>query len=327
MKSRAFSSRFKVLITRRILPEAGRVLEAAGIRVAQGGAAPMDRGTLRRRAAGADALLSMLSDPIDAAFLDACPALRIVANHAVGFDNIDLKAAASRGVMVTHTPYVLTRATAELTWALILACARRLPEGDRLTRSGGFRGWDPLLLLGQELGGKTLGILGAGRIGRTVARIGFGFGMRVRYATRATRPAAFGRFLAEADVVSVHVPLTPATRHLIARDALARMKPTAILVNTSRGPVVDEDALVEALRRHQIASAGLDVYEREPRLARGLSRLPNAVLLPHLGSATREARRAMALRAARNIIQGLTGQRPGDLLTPWPLTPRCSMLE
>ena len=313
------SRSFRVLITRRILPEAGRALETAGIRVAQGGTAPMDAGRLRKRAAGAAALLSMLSDRIDAAFLDACPDLRIVANHAVGFDNVDLKAAAARGVMVTNTPDVLTRATAELAWALILACARRVGEGDRLVRSGGFRGWDPLLLIGQELGGKTLGIVGAGRIGRAVARIGVGFGMRVRTATRATRPAAFRRFLAGADVVSVHVPLTVATRHLIGRDALARMKHTAILVNTSRGPVVDEEALVEALRRRRIAAAGLDVYEREPRLARGLAGLPNAVLLPHLGSATREARAGMALRAARNIVDGLAGRRPRDLLTPWPI--------
>ena len=260
----------------------------------------------------------MLSDRIDAAFLDACPRLRVVANYAVGFDNIDLKAASARGVMVTNTPDVLTRATAELTWALILACARRVPEGDRLTRAGKFRGWDPLLLLGRELGGRTLGIVGAGRIGRAVARIGEGVGMRVRVATRSTRPSAFRKFLAEADVVSLHVPLTPATRHLIARDALACMKPTAILVNTSRGPVVDEGALVEALRRRRIAAAGLDVYEREPRLARGLSCLPNVVLLPHLGSATRAARAAMAFRAARNVVDALAGRRPKDLLTPWP---------
>ena len=301
------ASKLVVLISRRIVPGARRALEAAGIRVLEGG-------DLRRRAARADGLLCMLSDRIDGPFLDACPRLRAVANYAVGHDNIDLKAAAARGVRVTNTPGVLTRSTAELAWTLILACARRVIEGDRMTRSGGFRGWDPLLLLGMELKGRTLGIVGPGRIGAETARIGRAFGMRV---VTTGRGGGLSRLLGISDVVSLHVPLTPATRHLIDRSALARMKPGAILVNTARGPVIDEQALVRALRTGRIAAAGLDVYEREPALARGLARLPNVVLLPHLGSATREAREAMALRAAANLIAALEGRRPKDLLTPW----------
>ncbi len=277
----------------------------------------MPRRELLRRARGMDGLLCMLSDRVDAELLDACPRLRVVANYAVGFDNLDLAAASARGVALTNTPEVLTGATAELAWALLLACARRVLEGDRLVRAGAFRGWDPLLLLGSGLEGKTLGIVGPGRIGRTVARIGRGFGMRILRAGRGD-PRGLARLLKASDVVSLHVPLTPATRHLIGKRELGRMKPGAILVNTARGPVVDEKALVEALRSGRLGAAGLDVFEFEPRLVRGLVRLPNAVLLPHLGSATREARRAMAVRAAENLIAGLSGRRPKDLLATLP---------
>ena len=301
----------RILITRRILPEARFLLEGEGFRVEEGGRVPMPREVLIRRASRCEGLLSMLSDRVDAAFLDACPRLRAVANYAVGFDNIDLRAARARGVQVTNTPGVLTRATAELAWTLILACARRVLQGDRMLRSGRFRGWDPLLLLGSELGGKTLLVVGPGRIGKAVGRIGLGFGMRVLYAGRGELEALLPR----ADVLSLHVPLTPATRHLIGRAALSAMKAGAILVNTARGPVVDEGAMVEALREGRLAAAGLDVYEREPRLASGLARLPNVVLLPHLGSATREARAAMARRAALNLSAALSVRRPPDLLT------------
>lgn len=302
------ASRKRVLITRRLLPGAAAYLRARGFEVEQGVEGPMPRRTLLRRAALADGLLSMLSDRVDAELLEACPRLKAVANYAVGYDNFDLAAADARGVLLTNTPEVLTDATAELAWALILACARRIPEGDRLTRSGRFRGWDPLLLLGTQLRGKRLLVVGPGRIGRAVAGIARGFGMRVTLAGRGRLP------LEAADVVSLNVPLSPSTRHLIGRRELRRMKPTAILVNTARGPVVDEAALVEALRGRRILAAGLDVYEREPGLARGLARLPNAVLLPHLGSATLEARSAMGLRAARNLARALSGKRPRDLV-------------
>ncbi len=273
----------------------------------------MSRRDLLRRARGVDGLLTMLSDRVDAELLDACPRLKVVANYAVGFDNLDLPAASARGVLMTNTPEVLTEATAELAWALILACARRVLEGDRLVRAGRFQGWDPLLLLGDSLGGKTLGILGPGRIGRAVACIGRGFGMKILTAGRGDLKA-LDRLIRASDVLSLHVPLTEATRHLLGLRELARMKPGAILVNTARGPVVDEEALVGALRSGRLAAAGLDVYEREPRLARGLAGLRNVVLLPHLGSATVEARRAMALRAAGNLISALSGLRPKDLL-------------
>lgn len=291
------------------------MLEKAGFRVKVGGGGPMPRAALLRRARDVDGVLAMLSDRIDEAFLAACPRVRVVANYAVGHDNIDLEAARRHGVLVTNTPDVLTGATAELAWALILACARRVIEADAYTRRGRFRGWGPLLLLGRELSGKTLGIVGAGRIGRAVGRIGRAFGMKVVYAAWRGKGMPLDRLLRSADVVSVHVPLTAATRGLLDARRLALLKPTAIVVNTARGPVVDEGALVDLLRRGRIASAGLDVYAREPALHPGLKRLDRVVLLPHIGSATVEARAAMAVRAAANLVAGLRGRKPRDLLT------------
>lgn len=309
----------------RPLPEPGTaLLEAAGLLVEQHPVdAPPSRDELFARVAGKDAVLTMLTERVDAALLDAAPTVRVVANLAVGYDNIDVAAAHERGVVVTNTPDVLTEATADLTWALLLAAARRLGEGDRLVRGGGWRGWSPTQLLGQPVAGRTLGILGMGKIGRAVARRARGFSMDVRYHNRHAVAGAESELGAElvdldtllrtSDVLTVHAPLTDQTRHLLDARALARLQPHAVLVNTARGPIVDEEALVDALRAGTIAAAGLDVFEREPGLASGLAELDNVVLAPHIGSATTEARAAMVRVCSQNIVAVLDGQ---PALTP-----------
>jgi glyoxylate reductase len=284
-------------------------------------------GELAARLAGKQALVSVVTTRVDEALLAEVPGLRIVANVAVGYDNIDVAAARRRGVVVTNTPDVLTDAVADFTMALVLSMVRRVVEGDRLVRAGGWRGWALDFMLGTELRGKRLGLIGYGRIGRAVARRAEAFGMRVVRAARhdaagraAPQPAGdehpvvtLDELLATADVVSLHVPMTAATRHLMNRVRLARMKRTAYLVNTSRGPVVDEAALAWALRERRIAGAALDVYEHEPTVHPDLLALDNVVLAPHLGSATSETRTAMAELAARNVIEVLEGRPP---LTP-----------
>ena len=256
---------------------------------------------------GAEALLCLLTDRIDAGVLEAAGRLRIVANMAAGTDNVDLGAAERLGIAVTNTPDVLSEATADLAFALLLAVARRLVEGDRWVRSGRFAGWSPDLLLGLDVHGRTLGIVGAGRIGRAVARRAGGFGMRV-LARGSREGAPLEELLERSDFVSLHVPLRAETRHLIGEPELRRMQSHAVLINTARGPVVDETALVRALREGWIAGAGLDVYEREPALAPGLAALDNVVLAPHAGSATRGTRARMAEIAADNVIACLTGR-------------------
>jgi len=280
---------------------------------------------LTARLADKQALMCLLTDRVDGAVLDAGPGLRVVANIAVGFDNIDLAAARARGIIVTNTPDVLTEATADFTWGLILSAARRIAEGERLLRRGAWAGWALDFMLGSDLRGKQLGIVGLGRIGRAVAARAGAFGMRVAYAALDAGAAAPGgadaawnrlsldELLSSSDVVTLHVPLTPATRHLVDRRALLRMKRRAYLVNTSRGPVVDEGALAWALRQGLIAGAALDVYEQEPRVHPDLVGLENVVLAPHLGSATVETRTAMADLAARNVLAVLAGDAP---LTP-----------
>jgi glyoxylate reductase len=282
---------------------------------------PPSRDELLRRVRGAAGLVTMLSERVDPPLLDAAgPSLRVVANFAVGFDNIDLPACRQRGVRVTNTPGVLTDATADLTWTLILAAARRAVEGDRLVRSGQWTGWAPLQLLGLQLRGATLGLVGAGRIGTAVGLRSIGFGMNVLYVDDRSNPELESRvgarrttldeLIPQADVLTLHVPLTPQTRHLVNAERLAAMKPTAILVNTSRGPVMDEAALVAALRERRIAAAGFDVYEYEPRLTPGLAELPNVVLLPHLGSATTATRQKMSQMVAENVLAALQGREP-----------------
>jgi glyoxylate reductase len=294
-------------VTHPIPPPAVEMLRGSGFDVVAGPSEdPYPPDALRSLVTGADAILALLIDPIDAGILDAAGRqLRVVANFAVGHDNIDLGAAAARGVKVSNTPEVLTHAVAEHTFALMLAVARRIVEGDRIVRERRFRRWGPSFLLGMELRGKTLGVVGTGRIGSAVAAMGqSGFGMRILRIGRGDLESA----LPEADVLTLHAPLTPETRHLIGRDELRAMKQTAILINTARGPVVDEPALVEALRAGEIAGAGLDVYEHEPELADGLVELRNVVLAPHTASATVEARTAMSRLAAENVIAALEGR-------------------
>ncbi|OGG61083.1 hypothetical protein A3C87_02945 [Candidatus Kaiserbacteria bacterium RIFCSPHIGHO2_02_FULL_49_34] len=276
------------------------------------------------RAEPYDAVLSLLTDHIDAEVFDAVPSAKIVANYAVGFDNIDIGAAKERGVTITNTPGVLTQAVAEHAFALLFAIARRIPESDRFTRAGKYVGWEPELLIGTELKGKTLGLLGAGRIGGEVARIALAFGMKVLYydiaqsapidELGAQYAATVDEVLRAADFVSIHVPLLPTTQHLMNAERLALMKKTAYLINTSRGPVIDEEALVAALRNGTIKGAALDVFEHEPLLTEGLTELENVVLTPHTASATQEARDAMSLLAAENIIAFLNGETPPNKL-------------
>jgi glyoxylate reductase len=312
-------------VTNRIPEPALALLREAGeVRLDQREqAAP--RADLLALVAGADAVLTLLHDRVDEQLLEAAgPQLRCVANIAVGYDNVDLAAAEQRGVVVTNTPEVLDDATADLTMALILATTRRLAEGDRLVRSGQPWSWGMGFMLGSSLQGKRLGIVGLGGIGKWVAQRARAFGMEIVYHQRNPAlpevEAALGavrlpleELLVSADVVSLHCPLTPDTRHLIGAAALAAMKPTAVLVNAARGPIVDEAALAEALAEGRIAAAGLDVYEREPEVEPRLLGLDNVVLTPHLGSATVETRTAMAELAARNAISVLAGQGP---LTP-----------
>jgi glyoxylate reductase len=279
---------------------------------------PLTRDELHRMIAGQHGLVAMLTDRIDAEVLDAAPTLRVVANYAAGYNNIDVAAARARGIAVTNTPGVLTDATADLTWALILGITRRVGEGERLLRAGRWNGWVPTQLLGMDLRDAVLGIVGMGRIGRAVAARAQAFGTRVIFAARRPladapvdwRAASLPDVLAQADVVSLHVPLTEHTRHLIGARELAMMKPTAYLINTSRGPVVDEAALADALQSGRIAGAGLDVYEEEPRIHPRLLACANALLLPHLGSATVGTRERMGLMAVENLLAVLEGRRP-----------------
>lgn len=310
-----------VLITRRLPSEAAETLTRADFTVREIEAdIGVARSDLLAALPGCSGVISVLSDVVDAAFLDAAgSALRVVANFAVGHENIDIGACTARRVWATNTPDVLTDATADLTWTLILSAARRVIEGDRLARSGEWTGWTPTQLLGLELGGATLGIIGAGRIGCAVGKRAPAFGMRVVYAHPRHAPTldALGAerlplddLLSVADVVTLHTPMKPENRHLLDAGRLARLKPTAILINTARGPLIDERALASALRNGDIAGAGLDVYEHEPRISPELMDLPNVVLLPHLGSATRATRGRMARLAAENVVEVLQGRSP-----------------
>ena len=276
---------------------------------------------------GRDAIVCLLTDRMDAGVMDAAgPQLKVIADFAVGYNNVDIAAATARHIAVTNTPDVLTETTADIAWTLLLSIARRAVEGDRVVRGGAWQGWEPLQFLGREVNGGTLGIVGAGRIGHATARRAVGFDMRILYCSRTAKPewehtlAAHRRdleaLLAESDFVSLHVPLTDETHHLIGAAQMARMKPTAYLINTSRGPIVNEAALVEALRAGTIAGAGLDVYEHEPKLTPGLAALDNVVLLPHIGSATRETRDKMALMVADNVLAALQIQRPPNCVNP-----------
>src|SRR5262249_3325251 len=273
---------------------------------------------LRARIADKDAVVALVTDAIDKSVIDAAPGLKAIANIAIGFSNIDVAYARSRGIVVTNTPDVATESVADFTWALILAITRRLAEGERLVRRGEWKGWALDLLLGTELRGKQLGLVGAGRIARAVAARAPAFGMRVAYTARREidgvgEAMSLDRLLLTSDIVSLHVPLTPETTHLIDKRALTRMKRSAYLINAARGPVVDEEALAWALQQHLLAGAALDVYEREPAVHPDLLTLENVLLVPHLASGTTETRTAMADLAIENVLAVRAGRPP---LTP-----------
>jgi glyoxylate reductase len=315
----------KVLVTHNLLPEAmeflrDRVNFEVGTR-----RETLAKERLIQKVRNKDGLLSLLVDTIDREVLEAAPHLRIIANCAVGFDNIDLVFARRRRILVTNTPGVLTETTADLTWTLLLAVARRIPEAEKFTRAGRFKGWALDLFLGKEVSGKRLGIVGMGRIGRAVAQKAKAFRMNVTYYDlhRLNREEEkylgvsflpLDEVLAGSDFITVHASLTPETHHLISTPEFMKMKKEAILVNVARGPIVDERALVEALQEQRIWGAGLDVYEHEPKIESELKKLRNVVLLPHIGSATYETRLRMALMAAKNLVQGLNGERPDNAI-------------
>jgi glyoxylate reductase len=311
----------KILITRRLPSSVIAKLSAVADVDLYTGDAAISADELRARVADKDALVCLQTDAIDRTVIDAATGLKAIANVAVGCNNIDLSYARSRGIIVTDTPDVLTESVADFTWALILAITRRLSEGERLVRRGEWRGWALGLLLGTELRGKQLGLIGVGRIGHAVAARAAVFGMRVAYTARrqiefaGAEAMTLDRLLLTSDIVSLHVPLTPETRHLIDKRALTRMKRSAYLINTARGPVVDEEALAWALHHHLLAGAALDVYEKEPVVHPDLLSLENVLLVPHLASGTTETRTAMADLAADNVLAVLDGRPP---LTPVP---------
>jgi glyoxylate reductase len=308
-----------ILVTRKLPSSVLSKLEAVGDIDLYAGDSAMPPDELRSRILGKKAVVTMVTEQIDKSVLDAGTSLEIVANVAVGCNNIDVAHARTRGVIVTNTPDVLTDSVADFTWALILAVTRRLSEGERLVRRGGWKGWAFDFMLGTELRGKQLGLIGLGRIGRAVAARASAFGVRVACSTRrdlnlpGVANLSLDRLLNTSDIVSLHVPLTPETRHLIDKKALTRMKRSAYLINTARGPVVDEEALAWALEQRLIAGAALDVYEKEPVVHPALLQLENVLLVPHLGSGTVETRTAMADLAADNVVAVLSGRLP---LTP-----------
>jgi glyoxylate reductase len=317
----------KIFVTRTIPGEHLKELEVAGHEVS---VSEFNRALtgeeLVEKVKGADGLLTLLTDRVDGDLIDAAgPQLKIISNYAVGFDNIDVKAATDRGVVVTNTPSEeVNEAVAEHTWALILSLARRIVEADESVRRGGYKGWEPDIFLGVNLIGKTLGIIGLGRIGSMVARRAKGYNMKVLYNKHDPDPeaekelgvvfASLDDLLAKSDFVSLHVPLTEETRHLISKDTLAKMKKGSFLVNTARGPVVDERALLEALKSGQVSGAALDVYDNEPNIDPELLLMPNTITTPHIASATWEARDKMGQQAVAGIIDTLAGKKPQNLV-------------
>jgi glyoxylate reductase len=316
----------RVLVTHRLLPEAIAYLKPHVDFETGTQEAFLSKVDLIEQVKDKEGILPLLTAPIDKDVMDAAPLLKIIANCAVGYDNIDIEYARKKGIMVTNTPGVLTETTADLSWALILAVARKIPQADVFTREKKYLGWELDLFLGKEITGKCLGIIGMGRIGKAMAQRALGFEMEIIYTDTKELPeedqqkyntscVPLDELLQTADIVTIHTALNPQTYHLISREKLQLMKKDAILVNVSRGPVVDELALAEALEERQIWAAGLDVYEREPEIEERLLSLDNIVLLPHIGSATYETRLKMALMAAKNLVQGLSGQTPDNLVS------------
>lgn len=321
---------FNVFITRQIPEEGVHLLKKYCQTVEVN---PYDRSLsydeLLKQVKGRDAILTMLSDKVDANVIQEAAAtnLKAIANYAVGYDNIDVKTATAKGIVVTNTPGVLTDSTADMAWALLFSITRRIVEGDTLTRAGKFTGWAPMLLLGGDIMGKTLGIIGAGRIGTAMALHSLGWKMKVLYTTQSKRNILLEEnlgarrvdletLLKESDFISIHAPLSEKTRHMISTRELSMMKRTAYVINTGRGAIIDEAALINALKKKQIAGAGLDVYEEEPKLKPGLAELDNVVLAPHLGSATVETRTRMSIMAAEDIIAVLHKQKPKNCVNP-----------
>ena len=310
-----------ILVTRRLPASVIQKLQASADVDLYTGETAIAPAELRARIADRDALVCLLTDAVTADVIDAAPKLKAIANVAVGYNNIDVAHARSKGIVVTNTPDVLTEAVADFTWAMVLAITRRISEGERVVRSGRWKGWALDFMLGSELRGKQLGLVGVGRIGRAVAARAPAFGMRVAYASRrqiefdGAEAMSLDKLLNTSDVVSLHVPLTPETKHLIDKKAIARMKRSAYLINTARGAVIDEAALAWAMQQRLLAGAALDVYENEPAVHPDLLQLDNVLVLPHLGSATTETRTAMADLAADNVLAVLAGHAP---LTPVP---------
>jgi glyoxylate reductase len=323
----------EVLITRELLPEAMEFLRGQVSIEVGASDRNLTHAELLAKAADKKGLLTMLTDVVDREVIDTAPGLKIIANCAVGYNNIDLGHARLKGILVTNTPGVLTETTAELTLALILAVLRRIPQAERLTRAGGFKGWALDFWLGKDLSGARLGILGFGRIGRAVACRASAFGAEILYYDPVRLMPNLEKFykasylplddlLKTVDILSIHADLTPQTHHLISRERLSLMKRDAILINVARGPIVDEKALAETLAAGKLWGAGLDVYEREPEIEGQLLTLDNVVLLPHIGSATYATRLRMAMTAARNLVQGMHGERPDNLIEPAGELPR-----
>tara|TARA_B100000029_G_scaffold198492_1_gene196637 strand:+ start:78109 stop:79086 length:978 start_codon:yes stop_codon:yes gene_type:complete len=315
-----------ILVTRKIPDESIQMLrDVCSVVEVNPHDREMTRSEFLEAVEGRDALLCLLTEDINEEVLDIAPNLKGIAIYAVGYNNIDIEACTRRGIPVTNTPDVLTDTTADIAWGLMFAVARRIVEGDRFVRAGKFTGWGPLLMLGSDITGKTLGIIGGGRIGEATAARAAGFSMPVLYTSRNRHSSIeqlgavyceLEELLQESDFVSIHVPLTPDTTHLIGGKELGLMKPTAILINTARGPVVDEKALVKALQRGSIAGAGLDVFEREPKLEIGLKDLDNVVMLPHVGSGTVATRIRMGNKAAENLLAMVRGQEPPNCVNP-----------
>lgn len=317
--------RKKVFVTRKIPKPGLDILEERCEVKVNPSPRSLTKEELIEKTKGTDGLLCLLTDTVDKKVMDANPDLKIISNYAVGYDNIDVEEATKRNIMVTNTPGVLTDTTADLTWALLMSMARRIVEADKFTREGNFRGWEPMLFLGFDVHHATLGIIGLGRIGKTLAKRAKGFEMRVIYtdvkrASKEVEDQLRAEFvpledlLSTSDFISIHTPLTAGTHHLIGENELKMMKETACLINAARGPIVDEEALVRALQNRWIAGAALDVYENEPDLAPGLSELDNAVILPHIGSASVATRTKMATMAANNLAAGLRGKLPANLV-------------
>jgi len=326
------TDRPKILVTQKVPDPAYPPLEAIGdveANMEEGNIWPYEE--LLRRGPGHDYIYSLLTDNIDARFLEACaastPSLKMVANMAVGFNNIDVETATRLRIAVSNTPGVLSDTTADLAFALLMATARRIPEAERFLRAGKYKGWGPLLFCGADVHGSTLGLIGAGRIGKLVARRSSGFDMKVLYydvyrmqpeeeATYHMTYMPMEDVLGQSDFISVHTPYMPSTHHLISERELKMMKPTAILINTARGPIVDEKALVRALQSKTIAAAGLDVFENEPAVEPELLSMENVVLLPHIASASLKTRTLMATMASDNIVAHYKGERPPNIVNP-----------